>query len=103
MRIGLTRGIEGLDLPICWNDIHILPEYGDVAKLVGGQRRPVYRVGEEMYGCSVDRLDLRMYPAEVQTEVATQLALRKRLCKGKGVAVTVTTRGSRSHQKKKKK
>lgn len=73
VRISLTRGLQGSHLPICWNDIHILPEYGDVAKLVGGQHRPVYRVVEEVYGCSVDRIDLQMYASAVQPEIAEPL------------------------------
>jgi DNA-binding GntR family transcriptional regulator len=72
-RISLTRGLADSDLPICWNDIHILPEYGEVAKHVGGQGRPVYRVVEEMYGCSVDRIEVQMYAAAVSSEIAETL------------------------------
>ena len=56
--------------PICWVNVYILPEYGDVASRIGSTSAPVYRLISELYDEVVQKVEVEMYADILDDRVA---------------------------------
>ncbi len=75
-QVSALRRLKGSQLPVCWVDIYVLPEYAEVAQWIGRREQLVCELIEQQFGeklASV-RVDLRA-GSIVASELASTLAV----------------------------
>ncbi len=73
VRIGALRKMRGGQMPVCWVDIYVRPEYRDVAKRIGRSRRPVYEIIERQFDEKVDSVAIEIHAGIVAENIAAAL------------------------------
>lgn len=53
IRIGQTRHIEECETPICWTDVYLSPEYGDLRHEIPGYSGLIYTLIEQRYNVTI--------------------------------------------------
>jgi len=72
-RIGALRRFRASRLPICWVDIHVLPEFAGVLELVGRRTQLVSEMIEQKYGERVASVRVDICASLLTAELANAL------------------------------
>jgi DNA-binding GntR family transcriptional regulator len=73
LHIGALRRQRPRDVPICWTDIYIVPEYAAIAGLIGRRPRPVYELIEQRFDEHIENVKVVIHGGVVGTEHAAAL------------------------------
>ena len=73
VQIGALRRLKENDLPICWVDVYVRPEYAGVAEKIGRSRRPVYEIIEQQFDEKVDSVGIEIRAGVLSEAVAEAL------------------------------
>ncbi len=76
LQIGALRKMRAGQMPICWVDIYVRPEYGDVAKKIGRSHRPVYEIIERQFDEKVDSVSIEIRAGIVSASIAAALQVQ---------------------------
>jgi GntR family transcriptional regulator len=74
-QISAVRRFKGARLPLCWVDIYVLPEYAEVAELIGRRPQPVYEIIEQRFGEKVSNVRVDLRGGRIAPEIAGALAV----------------------------
>ncbi|MDH3739892.1 MAG: GntR family transcriptional regulator [Alphaproteobacteria bacterium] len=69
-------GIRRSDLaktPICWQDVYVLPQFEDAARLVPTEHRAVHQIIEQRHGEIIGHAQLDMFASHIDASLAVQL------------------------------
>jgi GntR family transcriptional regulator len=58
MHIGALRRLGGRGIPICWTDIYVVPEYAEVAGMIGRRAGLVYELIEQRFGEHIETVQV---------------------------------------------
>lgn len=72
-RVGALRRFRPSNLPICWLDLYVVPEYAPMAKRVGKNGKAVYEMIEEAYGERVETVYIEIKAAAISERHAYAL------------------------------
>jgi GntR family transcriptional regulator len=75
VQISGLRTLGGDGLPICWADVYVIPEYGSIAKRLGGSSRPVYEMIAEAFKESIEKITVRVTAGLVSEQKARVLGV----------------------------
>lgn len=75
LRIGGLRSDRVSGTSICWTDIYVRHEHGELLDHIGKDARPVYRVIEDVFGESTRKVEVELSPASVTGDRARQLGV----------------------------
>lgn len=67
------RRLTEQDKPICWTDIYVLPQYGDVAAHIGKDDRPVYAIIEAQHDELVQNVAIDLTACSLNRDLAEAL------------------------------
>ena len=71
-RFRALRRFKSTQAPICWTDVYVVPEYREVVKLIGKQKR-VYELIEARFGERVEQVAVDLRAELVPLEMAKDL------------------------------
>lgn len=83
---GVRRSSEN-KLPICWQEIFVIPEYADTARRVLTEHGPVHRIIESAHREVISQAQLEMTASQVPDELAEKLDVE-----GGSAAMTIIRR-----------
>jgi len=72
-RIDALRRLEDNNLPICWVNIYVVPEYASVARKIGRSRRPVYELIERTFDEQIESVEVDFRAGLVHDKAAALL------------------------------
>jgi DNA-binding GntR family transcriptional regulator len=75
-RIRTLRYQPGLDVPICWTDLYLLPQYASIVKRRDHGRVPVFKQLEEAHGVQVEAAHLDIFASSVPAKLARLLKVK---------------------------
>jgi DNA-binding GntR family transcriptional regulator len=75
-RISGVRRSDGIDLPLAWQDIYILPRLSGVVRSPDLDREPVYAQLERLFGQTTECARLELFPSRVPKSIAPALEVK---------------------------
>ena len=75
-RISGVRRSQGIELPLAWQDIYILPRFAGVVRSPNLDREPVYAQLERMFGQVTECARVEIFPSRVPRKIAGILAVK---------------------------
>ncbi len=68
-----VRRLELANTPICWQDVYVLPQFEDAARLVPTDHRAVHQIIEQRHGEIISHAQLDMFASHIDETLATHL------------------------------
>jgi DNA-binding GntR family transcriptional regulator len=75
LRVRAVRHLKGSRTPVCWVDIHVLPDYADIVPLIGRRAQPVYEMIEQAHGQRVAHVDVEIRADMIAAEMCERLVV----------------------------
>ena len=75
-RIAGLRRSELNDMPICWQEIYVLPEFENTAKRVLTEHGPVHKIIENAHSAVIANAQLEMYASRIDSSLAARLEVQ---------------------------